>query len=79
VGKSPSALAGLLSLAALGWAQKPSDADAAALIEKSRQDDFTLLDDGKPRAIRLRVKISAHYFMTKRALYIITMNAYRVS
>ena len=37
MGKSLSALVGLLSLVVPGWAQKASDADAAALIEKSRQ------------------------------------------
>jgi hypothetical protein len=37
VGKLLSTVASLLSLAALGWAQKPSSADTAALIEKSRQ------------------------------------------
>lgn len=37
MGKLLSTLAGLLSLVVPGWAQKHSDADAAALIEKSRQ------------------------------------------
>ncbi len=37
MGKLLSTLAGLLSLVALGWAQKPSNGDAAALIEKSRR------------------------------------------
>ena len=40
MGKVLSALAGLLSLVVPGWAQKPSDADAAALIEKSRQQSL---------------------------------------
>jgi hypothetical protein len=37
VGKLLSTFAGLLTLVAPGWAQKPTDADSAALIEKSRQ------------------------------------------
>jgi hypothetical protein len=41
VGKLLSTLAGLLSLVAPGWAQKPSNEDAAALIEKSRQTTLT--------------------------------------
>jgi hypothetical protein len=43
LGKLLSTLAGLLSLAALGWAQKPSNANAEALIEKSRQTTLAYL------------------------------------